>query len=246
VYVSAEVQLIAVIFLLYLYDCIVPVYRNEVVARRLPSGFGVTFPRNSATFGKRLLIRLPLAAPFYPAYRLVWSPYPPEDVTPPKAWAETFRARDAALCSRLFPGTLFLMLSVLLLMPLGLYFLPILYVLALLPFLYLFLFFQLYQLARFCADYPLPREKFWLLAVESLLCPPCAINLVRKVSLQLPVAADLVVFAETLLPPEARQTVIRGVADRIEENLLFAEDMDAPQVKQAQDYAARLKGWAEG
>ncbi|MDR2625513.1 MAG: hypothetical protein LBC37_04195, partial [Zoogloeaceae bacterium] len=169
-HVSAELQLIALIFLLYLYDCIVLAYRNEVVAYRLFSGYRVIFPRNSATFGRRLLLRLPLVTPFYPAYRLVWSQYPP-DAAPPDTntpWAEAFCARDAALCSRLLPGTLLLMLGILFLMPVGLYFLPILYVLALLPLIYLVIFFQLRQLVRFHKSYPLPREKLCLLAMESL------------------------------------------------------------------------------
>ncbi|MDR0735899.1 MAG: hypothetical protein LBF51_03545 [Zoogloeaceae bacterium] len=247
-YVPAEGQLIVVIFLLYLYDCIVLAYRNEVVAHRLPSGYRVIFPRNNATFGRRLLIRLPLVTPFYPAYRLTWSPYPPPEggATPDAATRlEAFRARDTALSSRLLPGTLLLAPGILLLMPLGLCFLPILYVLALLPFIYLLILFQLYQFARFHADYPLSREKLWLLAVESLICPPCAINLVRKISLHLPVPIDLVVFAENLLPPETRQSVLRSVAERIEENLLFVEDPDAPQAKQAQDYAAQLRAGTE-
>ncbi|MDR1349874.1 MAG: hypothetical protein LBJ59_03655 [Zoogloeaceae bacterium] len=230
------------IFLLYLYDCIVLAYHNEAVAHRLPAGYRVAFPRNNATFGKRLLIRLPLITPFYPAYRLVWSLCPsPDAATPDAAWVEAFRARDAALFARLLPGTLLLALGVLALMPLGLYFLPILYVLALLPFVYLLILFQLYQLARFRADYPLPREKFWALALEGLICPPSAINLVRKVSLNLPIAVDLVAFAEALLPPETRRQAVSGVVERIGENLLFVEDMNAPQVKQAQDYALRLR-----
>jgi hypothetical protein len=72
VFVPAEVQLTALIFLLYLYDCLVLVYHNEAVAHRLSSGYGVVFPRDSAVFGRRLLILLPLLTPFYPAYRLVW------------------------------------------------------------------------------------------------------------------------------------------------------------------------------
>jgi hypothetical protein len=243
VYIPAEVQLIALIFLLYLHDCIVLAYRNEVVAYRLPLGYRVTFPRNSASFGKRLMIRLPLGTPFYPAYRLFWSPSPPpsEDAAPDAAWVGAFHAREAALSARLLPGTIALALCILALMPLGLYFLPILYALALLPFIYLFIFFQLRQLARFHADYPLAREKFWLLVVESLICPPSAINLVRKVSLSLPVTVDLVAFADALLPPEARQGVVNGVIERIEESLLFAEDPDAPPVKMAQGYVARLR-----
>ena len=241
-HVSAEVQLIALIFLLYLYDCIVLAYHDEVVAQRLPAGYRVIFPRDGAAFGRRLLLRLPLTTPFYPAYRLLWSPCPPPEEAAPdrETWVEAFRARDAALCSRLLPGTLLLAPGMLLLMPLALYFLPILYVLALLPFIYLLIFFQIHQLARFRAHYPLAREKFWLLAAESLICPPCALNLVRKVSLTLPVTVDLVVFAEALLPPDTRQSVIRGVVERIGENLFCAEE-DAPWVKQARDYVAHLR-----
>jgi hypothetical protein len=243
VYVPAEVQLILVIFLLYLYDCVVLAYHNEVVAHRLPSGYSVVFPRNSAAFGRRLLLWLSPATPFYPAYRLVWSSCPPPAAAP-AAWVGAFRARDAALFSRLFPGTLLLALAVLLFIPLGLYFLSPLYVLALLPLVYLLVFFQLRQLARFRADYPAPslaQGKFWLLAVECFICPPSAINLVRKVSLNLPLAVDLVCFAENLLPPDACQQVVGSVVERIGEQLLLAEDMNAPEVRQMQAHAACLQ-----
>ncbi|MDR2364457.1 MAG: hypothetical protein LBD68_01170 [Zoogloeaceae bacterium] len=243
--VSAEVQLILLIFLLYLYDCFVLAYHNEAVARRLPSGYGVTFPRNNAAFGRRLLMLLPPLTPFYPAYRIVWASCPPpEDAAEAAARIAAFRARDAALFSRLFPGTLLLAAGFLLLVPLGLHFLPALHVLAALPFLYLLIFFQLRQLRRFFAAYPAPpslRGKFWLLAVESLVCPPCAINLARKVSLNLPLAVDLIAFAEALLPPEACQQAVGGVVERIGEHVLFAEDAEAPQVKQMRDYALRLR-----
>jgi hypothetical protein len=65
----------------------------------------------------------------------------------------------------------------------------------------------------------LSRKQLGKLAFESLICSPFALNLIRKISLAMPVAEDLVHAARRLLAPEdwsaCRTELIAKVDDRL-------------------------------
>lgn len=65
------------------------------------------------------------------------------------------------------------------------------------------------------------------LAIESLLCPPLAINLYRKLCLRRPFKGDPALFAARQLPVNARLELRKSIDQRIGLLLLASEGMDS-------------------
>jgi hypothetical protein len=65
----------------------------------------------------------------------------------------------------------------------------------------------------------LTGKKLGALAFECLVCPPFAINLVRRLSIDQCKSADLVVAAEQLLKPEAWATAQQQLGARLEDQM---------------------------
>ena len=238
-HISAEAQLIVLIGALYLYDCVALVYHNQVVVRRTRQGWHVAFPRDNATFGKRLMLMLPLLAPFYPAYKLSWNIKLATVSGDAESSHAGFRSDDELLFSKLAPISVFLGLGVFLAIPFGLRFLSTASFLVLLAVLYSGIVFQLVRLWRIRASFHLPTEKFSSLAFESIACPPCAVNLLRKVSLNTTPELDLIDFVERALPFEQQMDIVGEVIRRVEADLVV-EDENSPAARDAQEYVMQL------
>jgi hypothetical protein len=65
----------------------------------------------------------------------------------------------------------------------------------------------------------LTSKKFAGLCFECLICPPIAINLVRRFSVDMCRSADLVAVAHRLVSPESRQEAQQALGKRIEDQL---------------------------
>lgn len=70
----------------------------------------------------------------------------------------------------------------------------------------------------------LTGKKFALLCFECLVCPPLAINLVRRFSLDMCKSVDLVEAAENLLSPEAWVSAKQKLGSRIEDQMSLEQE----------------------
>lgn len=207
---------------------------------RISGGTQVFFPHENATFGRRLMLLLPLMLPFFPAFKFSWDASPGRDrATNTANFIKQCSVNDVLLAA-LSPVTVFIGIGVFLAVPVGLYFLPTVSFLALIVFIYLGIIYLLIRLWAIRESCGLSKEKFFALTFESLACPPCAVNLLRKVSLHLPQVLDLVDFIEQALPLNEQQDVVRRVIKRVDDRLL-AEEPDSPRAERLRSYVTELR-----
>jgi hypothetical protein len=88
----------------------------------------------------------------------------------------------------------------------------------------------------------LDAKRFALICLEALVCLPCALNLVRKVSVQLPISADLVDTARAHAPKGDVQRLLEEILRRLDEDLEAAE-VGGPKWQTLTNYRARLAGF---
>jgi hypothetical protein len=78
-------------------------------------------------------------------------------------------------------------------------------------------------------DFHLSKRKFLSLGFECVVCPPVAVNLIRKISVGLPeLAQDLLVVSQTLLEGEDWNRTKDKFISRIGEAIDF-EDENTPR-----------------
>ena len=200
---------------LYLYDSTVLLYFDEGIV--LPAGRDRWLVRfgsgNVRLMGKDLFLPNPLL-PHRPLYRLSWR-IPALPARADGKWQER-----RALFRSLAPMTWGMALALFVLLPLGLFSRlgePML--LAALVLLYLSILAALSWVAFHRVRLPLPAKMLVLLAMECLVCPPFALNLVRTISLAMPVAEDLAVAARTLQAPEDWNATRLELIKRLEEEI---------------------------
>ncbi len=194
---SAEVLLMLAIVGLYVYDSTLLLYCNEGVL--LPKGkndWAVNFGSgNVGVLGKELYVPSPLL--FHrPLFRLSWE-FEGNTLT---EMVDLPRHEFAALA----PMVWSIALALFVLLPLG--FFTRLGDSALLPALLLIfgnIVFSLVWVWLNRAKFNLSNKKFASLAFESLICPPFALNIVRHLSLNIPVSEDLVSAAHRLQQAES-------------------------------------------
>lgn len=196
-FLSAEVLLMLAIVGLYLYDSALLLYCNEGIL--LPKGrddwvviFGSS---NVGVLGKELYVPNPFLL-HRPLFRLSWrfeGNNPTETVDLPR---HDFSA--------LAPMVWSIAIALSVLLPLG--FFTELGDSALLPALLLIfgnIVFSLVWVWLNRAEFNLSNKKFASLAFESVICPPFALNIVRHLSLNIPVPEDLVSAAHRLQQPDS-------------------------------------------
>jgi hypothetical protein len=215
VLLEAEALLMALAIGLYLYDSTLLLYFDEGIVQ--PAGRARWLVRfgssNVRLMGKDLFFPNPLL-PHRPLYRLSWR-VPALPARPDGQWAER-----RALFRSLAPMTWGMALALFVLLPLGLFSrlgVPIL--LAALGLLYLSILAALVWVALHRARLPLPTKTLVLLAMECIVCPPFALNLVRTISLAMPVAEDLAVAARRLQVPADWNATRLQLIQRLEEEI---------------------------
>lgn len=215
---EAELALMACAIGLYLYDSAFLLYYNEaVVSPKGRDGWSVSFGSTMHFRGKELFIPFPLT-PHRPLFRLTWNLDQPRRACDP-GWT----SRRAAL-RPLVPLVWGMALAVFVLLPLGLFSrLGDGMLLAAIALLYLNIVAALGWLALERGRLGIAGKRLAALAFEALVCSPFAINLIRKVSAEMPVQEDLVDAALRLQAPEDWDRTRKQLVARIEEEL-EAED----------------------
>lgn len=232
---SAEALLISMAAGLYLYDSMLLVYCNEGIL--VASGradwtmrFGSAY---LSVFGKEVFLPNPLF-PHRPVYRLGWRLEGGERTGKQDWTTQRTALRPLGPFIWGIAGGLFLAL------PLGLFTrLGEGALLAALLLIYANIVLALAWLWLHRATFALSGRKFAALAFESLACPPFALNLVRRISRETPIAEDLAVAGRRLLKPERWQQARAMLVARIDEELAFAED-DVIRVNSLQKHRGEL------
>ena len=217
---EAEIGLMLAVVGLYLYDSALLLYGNEgVVSAVGRSRWSVGFASSITLRGRNLFIPSPLF-PHRPIFRLAWNPQAGAAAADP-AWTER-----RALFRPLAPFVWGMLVAIFVLLPLGLFSrLGDAMVLAAFALLYANILVLLGWLALRRARYGLSGGRLARLAFEVLVCSPFALNLVRKLSTEMPVDEDLVRAARRLQPAEQWHASRKQILLRIDEELDFeAED----------------------
>lgn len=232
---STEVLLVGGVAAFYLFDSAMLLYADEVVFTESCGRWSW-----SAGSGWQLLRRNPyLPNPLSPGsltFRVPWSPSPP-------AQAESYRDSLRAISDALVPlRRIVVVLLILLLagLPVCLYvgldnLLVLLalaiYLAALVAAIVLFRRRRLFGLSnRECAE----------LALAGLACPPLAINLVRKITLRMPVIKDPLAFAQERLDAEGFAGLVHAARGWVDEELEWEADGSARREELGR-YRARIE-----
>lgn len=206
---------------LYLYDSALLLYGNEgVVTTQGGSGWRVAFGSAIELRGKALFVPAPLF-PHRPVFRLAWNFAGAGGGDP--GWT----ARRALLAP-LAPAIWVMAAALFVLLPLGLFTrLGESMLLAALALLYGGVIGALAWLAFRRARLDLAPRRLAQLAFEALLCPPFALNLVRKLSAEFSVEEDLVGAARRLLRAPDWEAARGAFLARLDEELEQEEGNEA-------------------
>ena len=203
---------------LYLYDSALLLYRDEgVVSTRGRTGWAMRFGSDMQIRGRYLFIPSPLM-PHRPIFRLVWK-------------VETGAAADHRWTERrtlfepLAPLVWSVLVSMFVLLPVALFFrLGDAVALAAFAVLYLSILALLGWIGFKRASFGLTGRRFAALAFEALICSPFALNLVRKISAEMPVDENLVQAARRLLDAGKWEAGRMQILARIDEELDFEDE----------------------
>lgn len=221
----AETTLAVVIWLFFLYDAVMLVYSNELLFVRSPAGWRAVRPKGLEVLGKTLYLPSPLML-WQPAIRLAW----PLD-------EGNAAVIDYARQDRHARAMLALRLPVIVLAGLILVYLPLALVtvetgplvwsgLAMAYLAVLTLLLMVYRLRR---QIGLTAKGMLGLAIELLLCPPYAINVVRRLTLKWPAPFDALQFARWSGDDDSLRLLERCIAEhRLEMETLAGEGGTPP------------------
>lgn len=193
---QAELALMAAAAGLYLCDSALLLYFDEGILA--PAGRGrwrVLFASDKfRLMGRGLFLPNPLL-PHRPVFRLGWR-FP----SPGRAVDAQWPARRA-LFRPLAPAVWAMSLALFVVLPLGLFRLGEPALLAAVVMLYASIAAALVWTGLNRGRLGVPARRFAVLAFESLVCPPFALNLVRRLSSAMPIGEDLVRAARALQAP---------------------------------------------
>lgn len=206
---------------LYLYDSALLLYSNEALL--IPSGkdgWIARFGSNKTTFkGKQLFVPNPFW-PTQPLFRLVWGYEDVASCSIAATWDEKRRAsiRLVPMVWGLFMCT-FILLPVTLFGRLGDLMILLVFVLVYLNILLVILFLWLDR-----SKFNLTLHGFASIAFDFLICPPFALNIVRRLSLSVQVDEDFINAARRLLKPADWEVTQREALTRLDDEIACEEE----------------------
>lgn len=211
---EAEAALMLAAAGLYLYDSALLLYRDEgVVSTVGRTGWAVRF--GSIQIRSRYLFIPSPLMPHRPIFRLVWKPE--TGAAGDRRWTER-----RTLFEPFFPLVWGMLVSIFVLLPLALFLrLGDAVLLAALALLYLNILALLGWIALKRLSFGLTGRRFAALAFEALICSPFALNLVRKISAEMPVDENLVHAARRLQKAQDWESSRKQILARIDEELDF-------------------------
>ena len=226
--------LLVAILLIYLLDCIVVLYANEAIVRPHASGWQVEFgSRQPWVAGKRIHLLNPFT-PLAATYRAHWQVSERLARADQEALARC--ARHVALLARLDSPIRTCAWAVLIVLPIAMLMWGALGFLLGAAACWLSVIVLLLRFFSMRRELQLGWGESALIAFECLACPPCAVNLLRKLSLSQRMGIDLVGLLADM--PEDRAAVAFAlIGERTDARLLMMDD-DTPEF-------ARTRAWRE-
>jgi hypothetical protein len=214
------VLLIGLVASIYLYDSTLLLHTNEGVLTPTRAGrWSVSLGTHDyRLLGKHLFIPNPLF-PHRPLFRLAWS-FEGETSAAPENWDE----RSEAL-RPIVPMIWIMALALFVLLPLGFFTtLGDLALIAAIALLYLSIVAALIWIWHRRSEFNLAGKQFVALAFETLVCSPLALNLVRRLSAQIPAREDLVSASRRLQTTEDWHATRAMLVARLDEAIDFEEE----------------------
>lgn len=219
----------------YLLDSAQFLYGNELLFVRTRGRWRNVAASEALLLGRRVLLPNPLT-PFAPLMRLCWSESTTSGAPPARAAAPGLRR---ALRPLQF-GVMFLLMLIAVALPATLLCygqgLPLLMLLASVYVLNLGMTFWIW---RRRAALGLAKRACAILSVDLLACPPFAINLVRKITMQQPLAGDPLLFARAQFTAAGFSALCALLARRIRQELA-ADEPGGERYRKLEALAQRL------
>lgn len=221
---TPEWQLLALALGLHLQDAILLLYANEgILACSLAGTWSLRLGSPQARlFGRELLLPHLLLV-HRPLYRLQWNfeQAPRGDIA---AWQpRTELLRPVGFVVMAIGVVQFLVFPLVLLV-----YLTDLALLLTIGGLYLCILLGLVLVGRSREALGMSQRQYWGLCFECVICPPIAVNLVRKVSLTMSRACDLTQVAQVCLANDAWARARALLGERLQTELTFLEEGSAP------------------
>lgn len=236
---SAEAAVMLLVVGLYLQDALLLLYDNEGVlevngAARYRIHLGA---RALHLAGRNPFLPNPFT-PWRPIYRLAWEMGPP--LADRSATQRAVLGRSNAALGSVAWGLVPLAMGLFVGLPLCLYLnIGWRLFLMLVAAMYAAAFSMLWILWRRRRELTLDGKRFALICLETLVCLPCALNLVRKVSTQLSIGTDLVDTARAYASEGDVQRLIGEILRRLDEDI-EAADVGGPRWQTLTNYRAQL------
>ena len=225
---SVELQLLALAVGLYVFDSMLLLFPNEGVLTSVGKArWQVTFGSNNTRVRGKEILFSNLFLPHRPIFKLSWDYEGATQQVLPVAfdWGaqkDLFRGLMMPIYGIgiaqfiVFPYVIF-------------FFLTDLSIIASLAYLYGSILIALFLVYRKRENFHISKKKFLSLSFECLICPPVAVNLIRKLSLGLPgLKQDLLLVSQSLLEAEVWQATKDKFISRIDEEIDF-EDEKTPR-----------------
>ena len=231
------VLLLVAIYLIYIIDSLVLLYANEAIIKSHEPGWRVDFgSRQAWVAGKRIYLLNPFT-PSTAIYRAHWKTaeqWPHADESALADWAAHCRLisrLDSRIVATAWVVLVILPAAMLLWGPFGFL------VGAALSWLVVIALLIRFAACRRALD--MGKGDFALLAFECLACPPCAVNLLRKLSLRFRMNIDLVALAAAMDTAQAA-TVLDRVGQQADARLIMM-DNDTPEYEKTSAYRELIR-----
>jgi hypothetical protein len=231
---SFEALLILGVIGFYLYDSMMLFHINELLLTKSYKGWLYKFPELDFQLLKKYpLLPNPLA-PNVAIFRTSW----PKDSQPiDKSKLDNFIQHLAPV--QLVVNVLLLLLFI---------YIPVIALmygsgsklLIIFAMTYLFISVILFYIFNNKDELYISNSKFFSLVFESLACPPFALNMVRKISLNYPNLGDPISFSRNMFDSDCQKIFNKDVNSAINRNMKFLE-VDSERYLELDSYLSRLK-----
>ena len=227
---SAELGLMLLVAGLYLYESSVLLYCNQAVLSPIRANdWRVQFGLKHLNIRGKELCFAQLLMPWRPLFVLTWrfegrasskQETGPETGLPETAARAPWQPPPAASYQILIPIVWWLSIATFIVLPLGLFTslgdMAVLYAAGML---YIGILVLLLALWRYRNHFQLSKKDLFSLGFEFVICPPFALNVIRRLSLKIKIEDDLEPIAHGLQSPQAWQLTRDLMLERLDDQI---------------------------
>lgn len=222
---SFSAILVCVALVIYIYDSVVFLYLDEgILTRDLRGQFTYDFATNRFVVLGKLLIIQNLLAPYRPVFRLSWAP--PANGVYERSNANNVRRISGRLL-RLAPFVWVMSVSLFIAVPVGMLILHNwgVVILALAEF-YLSAIIVIIMMVVQRKSLEITLKDIASVSLESLICPPCGLNIIRKVSWRIKLNGNIVNLSNRLMTDNNYRACLQELNQKIDRELESLDEKD--------------------